>query len=235
MQAETDGRRREHYSSFDLEAYQARSAQATAWLEDKLDGSGGPDDVYTLTPRLHSNSGESVNENAGRNGDNSSIGEICTDICTEETAHLHRLSRTQNTHPGVSDPSPCVCEIRAGANIPTIPKDISLIRKRPATEGLLKCKVECKGVQRSVKVQTNARINPRDYIALPAEKEGACHACDRRPAAPEGARVVADCRVLRGHVSPARGCGREIPPVNLTGTPSGRYGRGGCSDTRHRL
>ena len=58
MQAETDGRRREHYSSFDLEAYQARSAQATAWLEDKLDGSGGPDDVYTLTPRLHSNSGK---------------------------------------------------------------------------------------------------------------------------------------------------------------------------------
>ncbi len=235
MQAETDGRRREHYSSFDLEAYQARSAQATAWLEDKLDGSGGPDDVYTLTPRLHSNSGESVNENAGRNGDNSSIGEICTDICTEETAHLHRLSRTQNTHPGVSDPSPCVCEIRAGANIPTIPKDISLIRKRPATEGLLKCKVECKGVQRSVKCKRMHGSTPATTSPSRRRRRGPATpaTAGRRLLKAPGLSQI--CRVLRGHVSPARGCGREIPPVNLTGTPSGRYGRGGCSDTRHRL
>ena len=52
---------------------------------------------------------------------------------------------------------------------------------RPAAESLLKCKVECKGVQTGVKVQTSARINPRDYVALPAEKdEPASAAAGRR-------------------------------------------------------
>ena len=48
----TTVRRREHYFSFDLAAYRAWSAQATVWLDDEPDGSGGPgssDDVYTLT------------------------------------------------------------------------------------------------------------------------------------------------------------------------------------------
>ncbi|KAF5048401.1 hypothetical protein DSECCO2_450510 [anaerobic digester metagenome] len=144
---------------------------------------GGSDDVYTLTPRLHSNSGESVNENAGRNGDDSPIGDICTGICTEESTHLHCLPKTQIAHPGASDPSPRACEIRAGANIPTIREDVPPIREQPAAESLLKCKVECKGVQTSVKVQTSARINPRDYVALPVEKgepEPASAAADRR-------------------------------------------------------
>ena len=45
----------------------------------------------------------------------------------------------------------------------------------------MKCKVECKGVQTGVKVQTSARINPRDYVALPAEKdEPASAAAGRR-------------------------------------------------------
>ena len=170
----TTARRREHYFSFDLAAYQAWSAQATVWLDDEPDGSGGPgssDDVYTLTPRLHSNSGESVNENASRNGDDSSIGDICTDICTEKSTHLHCLPKTQIAHPGASDPSPRACEIRAGANIPTIREDVPPIREQPAAESLLKCKIECKGVQTSAKVQTSARINPRDYVALPAEKD----------------------------------------------------------------
>jgi len=186
----TTVRRREHYFSFDLAAYRAWSAQATVWLDDEPDGSGGPgssggpggsDDVYTLTPRLHSNSGESVNENAGRNGDDSPIGDICTDICTEESTHLHCLPKTRIAHPGASDPSPRACEIRAGANIPTIREDVPPIRERPAAESLLKCKVECKGVQTSVKVQTSARINPRNYVALPAEKDEPCHVCGRRP------------------------------------------------------
>ena len=48
----TTVRRREHYCSFDFAAYRAWSAQATVWLDDEPDGSGGPgssDDVYTLT------------------------------------------------------------------------------------------------------------------------------------------------------------------------------------------
>jgi len=48
----TTVRRREHYFSFDLAAYQAWSAQATVWLDDEPDGSDGPggsDNVYTLT------------------------------------------------------------------------------------------------------------------------------------------------------------------------------------------
>ena len=171
-------RRREHYFSFDLEAYRAWSAQAAVWLDD--DEPDGPD-VCTFAPRLHQNSNESVNEDAVRNGDDSPIGEIYTEICTDQSSHLHHLPGTESPRAGASSSSRGVCEIRAGANIPTIREKMRPIREQPASGSFSRCKVGCKDVQTGVNVQTSAPVNPRDYIALPVAKDEPCHVCGRRP------------------------------------------------------
>ena len=180
-------RRREHYFSFDLEAYRAWSAQAAVWLDDDepdgpggSDGPGGPD-VCTFAPRLHQNSNESVNEDAARNDGDSSIEGISTEICTDQSSHLHHLPGTESAIAGASSSSRGVCEIRAGANIPTIREEVRPIRKQPASESFSRCKVGCKDVQTGVNVQTSAPVNPRDYIALPVAKDEPCHVCGQRP------------------------------------------------------
>ncbi|SAI87041.1 hypothetical protein MBBA_0153 [Methanoculleus bourgensis] len=183
-------RRREHYFSFDLEAYRAWSAQAAVWLDDDEPdgprgsdgpgGSGGPD-VCTFAPRLHQNSNESVNEDTVRNGDDSPIGEISIEICTDQSSHLHHLPGTESPIKRTSSSSRGVCEIRAGANIPTIREEMRPIREQPASGSFSRCKVGCKDVQTGVNVQTSAPVNPRDYIALPVAKDEPCHVCGRRP------------------------------------------------------
>jgi energy-coupling factor transporter ATP-binding protein EcfA2 len=183
-------RRREHYFSFDLEAYRAWSAQAAVWLDDDEPdgprgsdgpgGSGGPD-VCTFAPRLHQNSNESVNEDAARNDRDSSIGEISTEIGTDQSTHLHHLPGTESPRAGASSSSRGVCEIRAGANIPTIREKMRPIQEQPASGSFSRCKVRCKDVQTGVNVQTSAPVNPRDYIALPVAKDEPCHVCGRRP------------------------------------------------------
>ena len=176
-------RRREHYFSFDLEAYRAWSAQATVWLDDEPDGPRGSDgpDVCTFAPRLHQNSNESVNEDAARNDGDSSIEGISTEIGTDQSSHLHHLPGTESAIAGASSSSRGVCEIRAGANIPTIREEVRPIRKQPASESFSRCKVGCKDVQTGVNVQTSAPVNPRDYIALPVAKDEPCHVCGQRP------------------------------------------------------
>ena len=183
-------RRREHYFSFDLEAYRAWSAQAAVWLDDDEPdgprgsdgpgGSGGPD-VCTFAPRLHQNSRESVNEDAAQNAGDSSIGEIYTEICTDQSSHLHHLPGTESPIKRTSSSSRGVCEIRAGANIPTIREKMRPIREQPASGSFSRCKVRCKDVQTGVNVQTSAPVNPRDYLALPVAKDEPCHVCGQRP------------------------------------------------------
>jgi len=180
-------RRREHYFSFDLEAYRAWSAQAAVWLDDDepdgpggSNGPGGPD-VCTFAPRLHQNSSESVNEDACRNDGDYCIKETYTEICTDQSTHLHHLPGTESPVAGTSSSSPGVCEIRAGANIPTIREEMRSIREQPASVSLSRCKVGCKDVQTGVNVQTSAPANPRDSIALPVAKDEPCHVCGQRP------------------------------------------------------
>jgi hypothetical protein len=172
---------REQHVTFDNEAYRAWSAQATVWLDDEPDDRGNGPHVCTFALRLHQNSGESVNEYAGRNDGDSSIGEIYTDIYTDQMGYLHHLPGTESPVAGVSTSSLGVCEIRAGANILGIRKEGRPIKEQPASQSFSRCKVGCKGVQTSVNVQTNTPVDPADSIALPVAKDEPCHICSRHP------------------------------------------------------
>ena len=180
-------RRREHYFSFDLEAYRAWSAQTTVWLEDDpggpddtSGGSGGPD-VCTSTPGLHTDPACGANEKSPQDADSSSIREICTEISTDKDGSLHHLPGTESPVSGSGSPSPGAREISSCVNIPEICKDTDPIANLPPSRGFSECKIECEDVQTSVNVQTTPRINPRDYIALPVAKDEPCHICGRRP------------------------------------------------------
>jgi len=49
--------------------------------------------VCTFAPGLHRNFGKSANEDAGDNVEDSGIGEVCTEICTDQDSTLHHLHR----------------------------------------------------------------------------------------------------------------------------------------------
>ena len=88
--------------------------------------SNGPVDphVYTFAPRLHQDSGESANEKNARPGENCCVREICTEICTDQSVHLHHFPGTESLPAGVGAPSPGACDIRGGAKIHRIPEDL---------------------------------------------------------------------------------------------------------------
>ena len=79
---------------------------------------------------------------------------------------------------GAGDATSGPREIRGGANMPEISKNIRLIAEPTASCGSPGCKIGCNA---GAKVQTTAPVNPADYIALPVEKDEPCHACGRRP------------------------------------------------------
>jgi hypothetical protein len=171
-------RRREQYFTFDPEVYRAWSGGATVWLDDDPgDGDGDPHGC-TFAPTLHRNSGKSANEESGHSGENSGIGEGCTEICTDQGGHLHRLPGTESMSAGAGDPASGLCEIRGGANVPDISKNVRPIADPTASCGSPGCKVGCNA---GAKVQTTVPVNPADYIPLPVEKDEPCHACGRRP------------------------------------------------------
>lgn len=128
-----------------------RHRSRSGWTMSPDDRGNGPH-VCTFALRLHQNSGESVNEDAGRNDGYSSIGEIYGDICTDQMGYLHHLPGTESPVAGVSTSSPGVCEICAGANIPGIREENRPILEQPVSGTHSRCKVGCKGVQTSVNV-----------------------------------------------------------------------------------
>jgi len=171
-------RRREQYFTFNPEVYRAWSNRASVWLDDDPgDGDGDPHGC-TFAPTLHQNSGKSANEESGHSGEDSGIGEGCTEICTDQGGHLHRLPGTESIPAGAGDPASGPCEIRTGATIPEISKNIRSIAEPTASRGSPGCKVGC---NMGAKVQTTAPVNPADYIPLPVEKDESCHICGRRP------------------------------------------------------
>jgi len=174
-------RRREHYFSFDPEVYRAWSSGATVWLDDDPDDQNGGSHGFTFSPGFHQKSGESVNEDTAHKGGDCSIGEICTEICTEQSSNLHHFPGTESLPAGAGDPTLGVCEIRSGENIPDIPEEIRPIREPSPSGGFFGCKSRCNDVKTSVNVQTTVPVNPADYIPLPVEKDEPCHVCGRRP------------------------------------------------------
>ena len=174
-------RRREQYFTFDAEVYRAWTGAATVWLDDDPeDGDDGPH-VCTFAPGLHQNFGKSANEDNGHSRENSDIGDICTDICTDQSSNLHQLPGTESMPAGAGEPAFSVREIRSGANVLAISKGIGQITEPAASGGLLRCKTGCNGVQTGAKVQTTAPVNPADYLPLPVAKDEPCHICGRRP------------------------------------------------------
>jgi len=171
-------RRREQYFTFNPEVYRAWSNRASVWLDDDPgDGDGDPHGC-TFAPTLHQNSGKSANEESGHSGEDSGIGGGCTEICTDQGGHLHRLPGTESIPAGAGDPASGPCEIRTGATILEISKNIRSIAEPTASRGSPGCKVGC---NMGAKVQTTAPVNPADYIPLPVEKDEPCHICGRRP------------------------------------------------------
>jgi len=174
-------RRREQYFTFDAEVYRAWTGVATVWLDDDPeDGDDGPH-VCTFAPGLHQNFGKSANEDNGHTREDSGIGDICTNICTDQSSNSHQLPGTESMPAGAGEPAFSVCEIRSGANVLDISKSIGHISEPAASGGFSRCKTECNGVQTGVNVQTTAPVNPVDYIPLPVAKDEPCHACGRRP------------------------------------------------------
>jgi hypothetical protein len=171
-------RRREQYFTFDPEVYRAWSSRASVWLDDDPDDGDGNPDGCTFAPGLHQNSGKSANEEDNHNREDSGIGDICTEIGTDQSSHLHPLPGTESMSAGAGDPTLGVCETRSGANMPDISKNIGPIAEPTASCGSPWCNVGCNA---SAKVQTTAPVNPSDYIPLPVEKDEPCHACGRRP------------------------------------------------------
>ncbi|MDV2482452.1 hypothetical protein F8E02_10660 [Methanoculleus sp. Wushi-C6] len=174
-------RRREHYFSFDREVYRTWSNSTTVWLDDGPDDRDGGPHGFTFSPGLHQKSGESVNEDPVHDGGDCSIGEICTEICIDQSGNLHRLPGTESLPAGAGDATSGVHEIHSGENIPDIPGQILPIREPAPYGGFSRCKSGCKGVKTSVNVQPSALVNPADYIALPVPKDEPCHVCGRRP------------------------------------------------------
>ncbi len=127
--------------------------------------------LFTFSPGFHQKSGESVNEDPGHNGGDCSIGEIYTEICTDQSSNLHPLPGTESLPAGAGDPTLGVCEIRSGENIPDIPEEIRPIREPAPSGGFSWCKSGCKEVKPGVNVQTTAPVNPPDYIPLPVERD----------------------------------------------------------------
>ncbi|WP_292517937.1 hypothetical protein [Methanoculleus sp.] len=182
-------RRREHYFSFDPEVYRAWSSGATVWLDEDPDDQNGGSDVFTFSPGFHQKSGKSENEDAGHNGHDCSIKEICTEICTDQSTHLHRFPGTESLPAGAGDPASGVCEIRGGENMPGIRDNNRRIRDPAPFGGFSGCKSGCKEVKTSENVKTTVPIDPADYIALPVEKD------EPGPASATGRPAS---RVLRG-------------------------------------
>ncbi|WP_292521881.1 hypothetical protein [Methanoculleus sp.] len=190
-------RRREQYFTFDAEVYRAWTGVATVWLDDDPeDGDDGPH-VCTFAPGLHQNFGKSANEDNGHTRKDSGIGDICTNICTDQSSNSHQLPGTESMPAGAGEPAFSVCEIRSGANVLDISKSIGHISEPAASGGFSRCKTECNGVQTGVTVQPSAPVNPADYIALPAAKDEPCHVCGRRPTSSmkrgEGVYLCYDC------------------------------------------
>ncbi len=189
-------RRREHYFSFDPEVYRAWSSGATVWLdEDPDDQNGGPHD-FTISPGFHQQSGKSVNEDSGHNDGDCSIGEICTEICTDQRSNLHRFPGTESLPAGAGDPTSGVREIRTGENIPGIPDNSRPIWEPAPYGGFSGCKSGCKDVKTGVNVQSSVPVNPGTRTwrcsnsgpsarcslhPLPAVKDEPCHICGHRP------------------------------------------------------
>ena len=171
-------RRREQYFTFDAEVYRAWSNRASVWLDDDPDDGDGNPHGCTFAPGLHQNSGKSANEEDNHNREDSGIGDICTEIGTDQSSHLHPLPGTESMSAGAGDPTSGVCETRSGANMPDISKNIGPIAEPTASCGSPGCNVGCNA---GAKVQTTAPVNPSDYIPLPVEKDEPCHACGRRP------------------------------------------------------
>ena len=180
-------RRHEAHFQSDAGCYREWVAGLAVWLEDDPDGPDdtpgdfGSPDVCTFAPDLHSDPACGANENALQNTDSSSIREICTEICTDTSSSLHHLPGTESPTGRSGSPTPGARDICSGVNIPAICEDTHPIINPPPSRGLSGCKIECKDVQTSVKVQTTPRVNPRDYIALPVAKDEPCHICGRRP------------------------------------------------------
>jgi len=170
-------RRWEPLFSFDLAVYRRWARGATVWLDEDPDDQNGGSDGFTFSPGFHQKSGKSENEDAGHNGHDCSIKEICTD----QSTHLHRFPGTESLPAGAGDAAFSVCEIHDGENIPDIPEEIRPIREPAASGGFSRCKSGCKDVKTGVNVQPPAPVNPADYIALPAAKDEPCHVCGRRP------------------------------------------------------
>ena len=63
--------------------------------------------VYTFAPRLHQDSRESANEKNARPGENCCIREICTEICTDQSVHLHHFPGTESPAAGVGSIPGC--------------------------------------------------------------------------------------------------------------------------------
>ena len=131
-----------------------------SWLDDDPDDQNGGSHVFTFSPGFHQKSGESVNEDPGYNGGDCSIGEICTEICTDQSSYLHHFPGTESLPAGAGDPTLGVCEIRRGENIPDIPEEIRLIREPAPSSGFSWCKSGCKEVKTGVNVQTTVPVNP---------------------------------------------------------------------------
>jgi hypothetical protein len=171
-------RRREQYFTFDVEVYRAWSNRASVWLDDDPDDGDGNPHGCTFAPDLHQNFGKSANEGSGHSGEDSGIGEECTEIGTDQSSHLHPLPGTESMSAGAGDPTSGVCETRSGAHMPEISKNIRPIAEPAASCGSPGCNVGC---NTGAKVQTTPPVNPSDYIPLPVEKDEPCHACGRRP------------------------------------------------------
>jgi len=79
---------------------------------------------------------------------------------------------------GAGDATSGPREIRGGANIPELSKNLRPIAEPATSCGSPGCNVGCNA---GAKVQTTPPVNPADYIPLPVEKDEPCHACGRRP------------------------------------------------------
>ena len=82
---------------------------------------------------------------------------------------------------GAGESTSGVCEIRTGANMLAVSKNIGRIQEPGTPAGSYGCKTWCKDVQAGANVQTTVPVNPADYIALPVAKDEPCHVCGRRP------------------------------------------------------
>ena len=161
-------RRREQYFTFDHEVYRAWGGGASVWLDDD------PDDGSSAADVQHRYS-TCCQQEIGPNEEDS--GKDVQDPDRDRSLYVpvQQNERTESTDEDTAsgDRGACVC--RTAVHEPANP----LHRGEKTDSGSNVAALI--GSTCCTYAASAANINPRDYIALPVERDEPCHICGRRP------------------------------------------------------